>query len=451
MVALRVLLIGVVGTVVILGGGTVVMKRLASQKQPPKRKPVKPKSQVVEVLVATRADHRISVSGFATAAPVRSIGLVAELAGRAVTVHPLLRPGGFIDAGETLLEIDTSNLDITEKRLAAEIARSRARKRVLAAQRTGATRALEDSKRAVTLTQRQLSRDDKLVKQGHLARAATDRTRIELTQRRDRLHSARTSTLTLPHQITQAAAEIEVAQQMVAQAALDRTRARLVAPFAVQVRTGALEEGDWITPGKVLARLEGVDALELGVALSVDELLWLPVRNGKEPGTRAEWAKLLMGRKATVLRRGSGPTERRWTGTVSRVGPGLAPRSRSIQVFVRVDNTVSMATGEPPLPLLPGMFCRVEITGRTLEEVVVLPRKALQEENTVFVVSDKGTLERRTVAVRRRSGDLVVLSKGLKGGERVILTGVSAPVEGTPLRVRGEATRSKGDGKKKAE
>ena len=138
----RFLLIGVLGTGLVFGAGLFGMRRLAGQKVAPSRKHVPTRAQVVDVLVAKKTAHTVTVSGYATVSPARSLALVAEMSGRAVRVHPALRAGGFIEAGATLIEIDSSNLDIKRKRLAHEVARAKARKRALLAQRPGAQRAL---------------------------------------------------------------------------------------------------------------------------------------------------------------------------------------------------------------------------------------------------------------------------------------------------------------------
>ena len=87
------------------------------------------------------------------------------------------------------------------------------------------------------------------------------------------------------------------------------------------------------------------------------------------------------------------------------------------------------------------MFCRVEIVGRTLENVVVIPAKALQASNEVFVAasSDDGMqLERRRVSVALTQGESVVLTRGLEPGDKVITTALPKAMAGMPLSLRGD-------------
>ena len=88
------------------------------------------------------------------------------------------------------------------------------------------------------------------------------------------------------------------------------------------------------------------------------------------------------------------------------------------------------------MPLVPGMFCRVTVTGRTLTDVVVVPRKALQTEDTVFLADAQDRLMSRTVQVTYLGDDIAVISKGINAGDRVVVTALPDGTEKMQLKVR---------------
>ncbi|MFT5430456.1 MAG: RND family efflux transporter MFP subunit, partial [Myxococcota bacterium] len=320
-----------------------------------------------------------------------------------------------------------------------------ARVGILRVQRKGAKGMLQQAKTAVTLTEKQLARDTKLAKDGHLAAASADRTRLELTGQRDRLRAAKTTSGSLPHQITEARAQIAAAEQELASQERLLKRTTMVAEFDLQVREGGLEDSAWVSVGQPIAVLEDVSAVELAYPVPLDDLMWMSRTDGALPESRHAWAGLLTGR--TVEVHGGPGSAYKWTGIVHRVGAGLTQKTRMIEVFVRVTATIARPDDSPALPLLPGMFCSLSIGGRTLTDVVVLPRKTVQPDGDIYLVGPDNTLEKRSVAIAISEGDIVVVEKGLKPGDRVITTSLPGAVSGMKLQVRGDKRKKGKSGK----
>lgn len=88
----------------------------------------------------------------------------------------------------------------------------------------------------------------------------------------------------------------------------------------------------------------------------------------------------------------------------------------------------------------PGRFVKVRLVLRTLDSAVLIPYAATQlsaKGPFVYVVKDDLSAELRSVGLGQRQGDLVVVDKGLKSGEKVVLTGQIAVVPGAKVRVEG--------------
>ena len=70
-----------------------------------------------------------------------------------------------------------------------------------------------------------------------------------------------------------------------------------------------------------------------------------------------------------------------------------------------------------------------------LDDVFVLPRKALRENSMVWLVDNEDRMRIRPVEIVRFEQDEVFISKGLADGERVVTTNLSGAAEGMSLRV----------------
>ena len=73
--------------------------------------------------------------------------------------------------------------------------------------------------------------------------------------------------------------------------------------------------------------------------------------------------------------------------------------------------------------------------GRRLADVVTLPRSALHDGNTVWLVTSENTLSIREVTPVWRDEDSIVVQEGLTQGDRLITSALPAPIDGMPLRM----------------
>jgi membrane fusion protein (multidrug efflux system) len=89
--------------------------------------------------------------------------------------------------------------------------------------------------------------------------------------------------------------------------------------------------------------------------------------------------------------------------------------------------TMEASFENPRKLILPGQFARVRAPYQKLENVVVIPRKAISELQglfRVYVVDAAGLVSVKEIALGPKSGDDVVVESGLEAGETVIVEGI---------------------------
>ena len=104
-------------------------------------------------------------------------------------------------------------------------------------------------------------------------------------------------------------------------------------------------------------------------------------------------------------------------GTVDYVNPELDPKTRTLKVRLRFDNEGAK--------LLPNMFARVVIEGVPIRNIVHVPREAVIRGGTssrIVVDIGDGRFESRKVLIGIESGHRVAIRRGLKEGERVVVS-----------------------------
>ncbi len=133
--------------------------------------------------------------------------------------------------------------------------------------------------------------------------------------------------------------------------------------------------------------------------------------------------------------------------------------------LVFVDNAINPQTGgvlmKARLPndseqLWPGELVKVRLVLRIESEAVVVSEASVQpgqQGSFVYLVNKEDRVRVRPVIVARQLGEQVVIAKGLKGGERVIMEVPQALTEGAKVQVRGTGNAGKkgkgGKGKRK--
>ncbi|MDB6031834.1 MAG: acrA [Verrucomicrobiales bacterium] len=110
---------------------------------------------------------------------------------------------------------------------------------------------------------------------------------------------------------------------------------------------------------------------------------------------------------------------------------------------IAVDPTTGMITlrAEVPNPeniLMPGMFARAQIVEGVNTNAITIPQRTIARgaagASTVLVVNDQDKVELRNIEIERTVGTSVIISKGLKAGERIIVEGSQKAPPGSTVK-----------------
>ena len=229
-----------------------------------------------------------------------------------------------------------------------------------------------------------------------------------------------------PIQIREAQNSLKAAQARREIAAIRLERCVVMAPFTGRVRTEAIEEGQYIKSGTPAVTLADDSTLEIHVPIdSRDARQWLRSNNGSRPSSAA-WFGQLEPVACRVKWTESGDGQF-WEGNIHRVVE-FNKETRTVTVAVRISAAQALAGTPERIPLVEGMFCRVDIPGKIMEAVMAMPRWAVSFEETVYVVRDN-RLKTIGVQVARIQGETAYISSGLQNGDQVIITRLVDPLE----------------------
>jgi len=384
-------------SLILLACGIVLARHLVKTRPGALRKEQVIRATLVEVVSVSPQSEKVFVVRRGTVVPARELELTPEVSGRIVWQSPNLAPGGLFDEKEEILKIDRGDHEAALKLNESLL--------------EDATFNLKVEEGQQAIAKRDWEMLGKEIEQTEVSR--------ELALRK-------------PH-LSKAHAAVEAAKIAVERAQWNLDRTSIVAPFNAIVKEEFVEKDQRVTPQTRIATLIGTDHFWVQVSLPVDRLNWivLPDENGEK------------GAPAKVIQEGSSGGRIEKDGHVIRLLGDLDPAGRMARVLVEVDDPLGLNAGEEEnsTPLLLGAYVSVEIEGRELNEVFVLPSTAVRDGNRVWIMNEKQQLEIRRIAVAWRRTDSVLIREGIESGERVVVSRIATPIPGTPLRTVSDEER----------
>lgn len=227
-----------------------------------------------------------------------------------------------------------------------------------------------------------------------------------------------------------AAAEAAVRAEL-AQRKLDLERTQILAPFDGRIVKRQVDLGQIVSLNTELATLYQIDFAEVRLPLHSRQLGFvdLPTGPNDEPVPVDLYFR-------------NGAEEHRRRGQIVRTEAKVDLRTRQLFAIAQIADPFALAnSAETALPI--GTFVRAEILGATLEQVFVLPRRAVREEREVLVATEDGKLFRRPISALWSDSQVIVTRDGFKTGDLLCTTAVGVMADGmeVELQIEGEPPR----------
>ncbi len=358
--------------------------KMNEMKKPPEIKPPDKKVPVVDVVEVEPTSYLHIIRGLGEVSSKKEVVLSAEVQGEIMEKSQKAEAGNNVRQGELLFLIDPQEYKIN---LDTALAREKTLNRDLQI-------ATSELKRVKDLYENK--------KIGSLS---------ELEQTESKVNN-------IKNQLAQTRQQAEVAR-------IKLNKCSVKAPFAGRIKEVKTEKGELVNPGQKLVTIIDDTNLEITVPVNSKEVTrWLRLEE-KETTETQGWYNSVYPAKSYII----------WTENPGVNGTGVVKRvvnydSNSRMFRITVDLTDNSAK---PIPLCEGMFCRVEIEGKELQNVFIIPRNSVQD-NRVMVV-EEGRLKIRPVEIAEQDNKQVVVKQGLRRGDKVITTPIKNPVENSPVKV----------------
>jgi len=213
--------------------------------------------------------------------------------------------------------------------------------------------------------------------------------------------------------LAQADADVAVAESGLAAARLNLEYAEVRAPISGRTGRALITEGALVSSTENLVTIQQIDPIYADFTQSADELLTLrrALKLGALTGADAGAARVRL---------------------LYDNGTAYPHTGKLLFSEATVDPTTGQVTlrGEFPNPdgdLLPGLYVRVLIEQGVEDNAIAVPQQAIQRDGAgqprLHILKDDGTLELRPIKTGRTLDSLIVVTDGLKAGEKVVVEG----------------------------
>lgn len=425
-------LITIVLIVLLLGGGIVTAEALSHLRKLPELKEPEVRRYNVDVFVVEPVRLQRVVTGFGTAQADREVVLSAQVAGEVLSTHPKLEvgeqvtppvgtpaPAGGKSPGpdEILLQIDPRNYEERvvqiENRMReseVELERLKQEEQNLKALRERLQSDFDDFTKDFRKT-------EDLHKRGVVTESEFRQATIQLRTYEKVLLQNDNELNLFPVRRDQIVQRREALQNDLKLAKLDLERTAVTAPFTGRLRKVNVEQGQYVKPGDALVTVTDASIVEVPVALTLTDhaRIMVALKSGQSP---------------TVALAPNETAKPLWFGELVRSAPNADEQTRTVMVYVRVDNS------QQTTPLLPGTFVQVRIDGPIYDDALVVPRDALVR-GKLFVLKDGQSFGRLVTPVETLQS-LAILDEGVAAGDQVILTNLDVLHDGARVQPQTE-------------
>jgi RND family efflux transporter MFP subunit len=369
--------------VFVLVAGFLIMQGLVAAKPEPEKNDEEIRKLSLYVDSVRSESVRVGVQTQGEVRPKMEIDLIPQVSGRIVAISEQFSDGAEVMPNTLLAKIDDADYQVAVVRAEARVAEAQT-----ALERELATAEIKEEE------WRDNPRKDQ---------EATDFA-LNITQ------------------VSQARAQLRAARADLDKARLDLARTEIRVPFHGRVRERNVGIGQFVTAGMPMGRVFSIDTVEVRLPLTDTQLVELNLPLGFTADNLAT--------APTVQFSASlGSREYSWTGQIVRIDASIDEDTRLIYATAEVQSPYGMAASGG-MPMAVGLFVNADIEGVAEQVAYVMPRLALRNKNTVYVINEDNELEIRTVDVLSTSEQRVLVTGGVIEGDRVVTSPVPNAVDG---------------------
>ena len=420
----------------VVGAGVLIFILLVEIKRAPEKLPPVEREIAVRVIRAPEVAVVPRAIGYGYVQPGQVWDAVAEVGGKIVHKNPNLKKGSIIGKDEVLLIIDPAETGFAREKTEADVHDILAQIQRLEQSEANAKRQLAIETGKLSLAQTDMERNRRLYADKVISKSELDQVEQDFLTQSNAVQNYQSILNTIPAERQQLLAKLASARSQLADAKLDEEKTVIQAPFDCRVASESVELGQAVKVGDELATLDSMNVAETFAQVPLYSFKNVVPRGKRPPVADGEFDMDRIRdflKLAAVIRLQLADGDVEWSGRLVRISEAVDPDTRTIGVYIAVDDPYLKVEGGTRPPLLKNMYAEVELRGQPRAQAVVVPRSAVHE-NKVYVVDKENRLRAREVKTYAPQSGFVSVSEGLEAGELVVISDVVPAIDGMLLK-----------------
>ena len=131
-----------------------------------------------------------------------------------------------------------------------------------------------------------------------------------------------------------------------------------------------------------------------------------------------------------------------WSGRLVRTESAIDNNARQLHVVAQIDDPFN-ADNIDRSPLKIGEYVTAKISGKNIDDAIVIPAGAIYQNTYVYVVTGD-VIKRRNVQIDWQDQAQALISSGLSSGDQLVITTLGQVASGTRVLIEGQARKKKG-------
>lgn len=368
--------------VAIVVGALIVYQAMLAFKQPAEQKPLDNKPPLVEVRALNKENWQFKIRSQGIISPLYQTQLTTQVAAKVVKLNSVFIEGGFFSKGDVLVQLEDEDYKTQLKSAQANLAKAKA--------------ALKEEKARGAVAEQEWQQ---------MAEQATP------------------LALRIP-QLETETANVASAQAQVEQARRNLERTTIRAPYDGIVVKRSAQLGQYLTAGSSVGLIYSTDIAEIRLPLSLEDSKYLNLRQKSVQTAPAQ---------VTLISQVGG-NQQSWQAELVRNEAVINEQTRMIYVVARLKDPYNL-TQQYQAPVHFGQFVEADINGRKVSDIVRVERSLLTVDQQLILLNDDSSISLVTPQIIRSEAQFVYIDKGIRQGDKLIISSLSNPVEGMKVRV----------------
>ncbi|MEZ5489681.1 MAG: HlyD family efflux transporter periplasmic adaptor subunit [Gammaproteobacteria bacterium] len=176
--------------------------------------------------------------------------------------------GEWVEAGELLIELDATELQLAYEIALANYQRNQAQLKSVGTEQQLAENLVAEYRQLNEITQARLQRVRDLHERGMIADSELDATRQQASEQAILVEEHLARVADFPNRVAQQQANVDESAAYLERARIDLAQTRVVAPFAGRVISTEVTQGDRVTAGTSLVRIADYSGLEIRTSIA---------------------------------------------------------------------------------------------------------------------------------------------------------------------------------------